>query len=308
MKEKNHLFSATGIPSLFLIFGVLMLVILSLLGYGTSRQDLRASSLSLEQTSAYYNACSEAADFYSELVQTLEGFQEQAKTETAYYQLVSDYLNSQENVNWNSEEHTAEYVKAFSDTQSLAVKIVVFWTDCTADSTASATAAFDNVASDNVASDNAASDNVVSDNAASDNAASDNAASDTINAGLDMTSSNIAGILSWNTIVTADWNPDNSQSVYKGNNFMEEKVKAFLELATQKKASDIFIIAGRPLSVKIDGKRCTLDGFEERLMPPETDEFIRIIYKLAHDRNIEPMLETGDDDFPWLSRVSQDFV
>ena len=181
MKEKNHLFSATGIPSLFLIFGVLMLVILSLLGYGTSRQDLRASSLSLEQTSAYYNACSEAADFYSELVQTLEGFQEQAKTETAYYQLVSDYLNSQENIEWDSEEHTAEYAKAFSDTQSLAVKIAVFWTDCTADSTAS-----------------------------------DNVASDTINAGLDVTSSNIAGILSWNTVVTADWNPDNSQSVYKG--------------------------------------------------------------------------------------------
>ena len=181
MKEKNHLFSATGIPSLFLIFGVLMLVILSLLGYGTSRQDLRASSLSLEQTSAYYNACSEAADFYSELVQALEGFKAQAKTETAYYQLVSDYLNSQENVEWDSEEHTAEYVKAFSDTQSLAVKVSVFWTDRTADSTAS-----------------------------------DTAASDTVNAGLNMTSSNIAGILSWNTVVTADWNPDNSQSVYKG--------------------------------------------------------------------------------------------
>ena len=181
MKEKNHLFSATGIPSLFLIFGVLMLVILSLLGYGTSRQDLRSGSLSLEQTSAYYNACSEAADFYSDLVQTLEGFQAQVKSESSYYKLVSDYLNSQENVKWDSEEHTAEYVKAFSDTQSLAVKIVVFWTDCTADSTAS-----------------------------------DNVASDTINAGLDVTSSNIAGILSWNTVVTADWNPDNSQSVYKG--------------------------------------------------------------------------------------------
>ena len=231
MKEKNHLFSATGIPSLFLIFGVLMLVILSLLGYGTSRQDLRSSSLSLEQTSAYYNACSEAADFYSDLVQTLEGFQAQAKSESAYYQLVSDHLNSQENVKWDSEEHTAEYVKAFSDTQSLAVKIAVFWTDCTADSTASDTAAFDNVASDNVASDNVASDNVASDNAVSDNAvsdnavsdnassddaASDNAVSDTINAGLDVTSSNIAGILFWNTVVTADWNPDNSQSVYKG--------------------------------------------------------------------------------------------
>ena len=195
MKEKNHLFSATGIPSLFLIFGVLMLVILSLLGYGTSRQDLRASSLSLEQTSAYYNACSEAADFYSELVQALEGFKAQAKTETAYYQLVSDYLNSQENVEWDSEEHTAEYVRAFSDTQSLAVKVSVFWTDRTADSTA-----FDAAASDTAASDIVASNRTV-----------------TNNAGLDVTSSNnIAGILSWNTVVTTDWNPDNSQSVYKG--------------------------------------------------------------------------------------------
>ena len=209
MKEKNHLFSATGIPSLFLIFGVLMLVILSLLGYGTSRQDLRSSSLSLEQTSAYYNACSEAADFYSDLVQTLEGFQAQAKSERAYYQLVSDHLNSQENVKWDSEEHTAEYMNAFSDTQSLAVKVSVFWTDRTADSTAS-----DTVASDTAASDTAASDTVASDAAASDTAASDRTV--TNNAGLDVTSSNIAGILSWNTVVTADWNPDNSQSVYKG--------------------------------------------------------------------------------------------
>lgn len=205
MKEKNHLFSATGIPSLFLIFGVLMLVILSLLGYGTSRQDLRASSLSLEQTSAYYNACSEAADFYSDLVQTLEGFQAQVKSESAYYKLVSDYLNSQENVKWDSEEHTAEYVKAFSDTQSLAVKVSIFWTVRTADSTASDIAASDTAASDTVASDTITSDIVASDRTV------------TNNAGLDVTSSNnIAGILSWNTIVTADWNPDNSQSVYKG--------------------------------------------------------------------------------------------
>lgn len=181
-----------------------MLVILSLLGYGTSRQDLRSSSLSLEQTSAYYNACSEAADFYSELVQTLEGFQAQAKSERAYYQLVSDYLNSQENVEWNSEEHTAEYVRAFSDTQSLAVKVSIFWTVRTADSTASDIAASDTAASDTVASDTITSDIVASDRTV------------TNNAGLDMTSSNIAGILSWNTVVTADWNPDNSQSVYKG--------------------------------------------------------------------------------------------
>ena len=100
-------------------------------------------------------------------------------------------------------------MKAFSDTQSLAVKVSVFWTDRTADSTASDTAA-----SDTVASDTAASDTVASDAAASDTAASDRTV--TNNAGLDVTSSNIAGILSWNTVVTADWNPDNSQSVYKG--------------------------------------------------------------------------------------------
>ena len=90
-------------------------------------------------------------------------FRQQAKTETAYYQLVSDYLNSQENVEWDSEEHTAEYVKAFSDTQSLAVKVSVFWTDRTADSTASDTAASDTVASDTAASDTVASDTATSD-------------------------------------------------------------------------------------------------------------------------------------------------
>ena len=84
MKKKNTLFSATGIPSLFLIFAVLMLVILSLLGYGTSRQNLRASTLSLGQTTAYYNACTEATDFYTSLVHTLKKFQTQVKTEDEY--------------------------------------------------------------------------------------------------------------------------------------------------------------------------------------------------------------------------------
>ena len=79
------------------------------------------------------------------------------------------------------------------------MKIAVFWTDCTADSTAS-----NNVASDTAASDTIASDTITSD------------CTVTNNVGLDVTSSNIAGILSWNTVVTADWNPDNSQSVYKG--------------------------------------------------------------------------------------------
>ena len=69
-----------------------------------------------------------------------------------------------------------------------------------------------------------------------DSTASDTAASDTINAGLDMTSSNIAGILSpGNTVVTANWNRTTASLFTKENNFMEEKVKAFSGIATQKK-------------------------------------------------------------------------
>ena len=105
-------------------------------------------------------------------------------------------------------------MRAFSDTQSLAVKVSVFWTDRTADSTAFDAAASDTATSDTIASDIVASDIVASDIVASDIVASNRTV--TNNAGLDMTSSNIAGILSWNTVVTADWNPDNSQSVYKG--------------------------------------------------------------------------------------------
>ena len=84
-----------------------------------SNPALMVSEAALSEAALSETTLSEAA--LSEA--TLEGFQTQAKTETAYYQLVSDYLNSQENVEWDSEEHTAEYVKAFSDTQSLAVKI-----------------------------------------------------------------------------------------------------------------------------------------------------------------------------------------
>ena len=157
MKKKNTLFSATGIPSLFLIFAVLMLVILSLLGYGTSRQDLRASTLSLGQTTAYYNACTEATDFYTSLVHTLKKFQTQVKTEDEYYQLISDYLGTQENTQWDLKQHTIQYLKAFSDSQSLTVKISADFQDDT-----------------------------------------------------------IARILTWNTVATEDWTPDNSQPVYKG--------------------------------------------------------------------------------------------
>ena len=83
----------------------------------------------------------------------------------------------------------------------------------------------------------------------------------------------------------------------------EPTIPEYLSYATQNHASDIFIIAGRPLSVKIDGK---LSSHGERLMPDDTAALIREIYHMAGERNFDRFLETGDDDFsfsiPGLSR------
>ena len=56
MKQKKTLFAATGIPSLFLIFGVLCLAVLALLTLGNSRSALSSARLSMEQTEQYYKA------------------------------------------------------------------------------------------------------------------------------------------------------------------------------------------------------------------------------------------------------------
>ena len=83
----------------------------------------------------------------------------------------------------------------------------------------------------------------------------------------------------------------------------EQIIPDYLSYATENHASDIFFIAGRPLSVKIDGK---MSIFGERLMPDDTDRLIHQIYSMAGNRNIDPFLQTGDDDFsfsiPGLSR------
>ena len=67
-----------------------------------------------------------------------------------------------------------------------------------------------------------------------------------------------------------------------------------LTAATNSNASDIFIIAGRPLTYKVNGFMHTKG---ERLMPDTTESLIRQIYILAQNRKIDPFLESGDDDF-----------
>lgn len=83
----------------------------------------------------------------------------------------------------------------------------------------------------------------------------------------------------------------------------KEQILEFLSKAADLHASDIFIIAGRPLSIKTDGR---LSTYGDRLMPEQTSEILEAIYQMANNRDISRLHNTGDDDFsfsiPGLSR------
>ena len=78
----------------------------------------------------------------------------------------------------------------------------------------------------------------------------------------------------------------------------------FLQKAIDSNASDLFILAGRPASMRINNKIVQTD--ETRLLPDDTRQIITEIYGLTKGRSMDQLLETGDDDFsfaiPGMSR------
>lgn len=68
-----------------------------------------------------------------------------------------------------------------------------------------------------------------------------------------------------------------------------------LSKITKAGASDIFIVAGRPLSYKVNGFIRT-EG-EGKLMPSDTDSLVTEIYDLAGHKSMDRLRKTGDDDF-----------
>lgn len=74
------------------------------------------------------------------------------------------------------------------------------------------------------------------------------------------------------------------------------ELQKLLEEIIRANASDVFIIAGLPLSYQKSGVIYHTEG--EPLVPKDTEEFVRGIYELAH-RDIEPFLHNinQDDDF-----------
>lgn len=83
-------------------------------------------------------------------------------------------------------------------------------------------------------------------------------------------------------------------------------IEEFLTLAAKEEASDLFIVAGLPLTMKVNGVMRRIN--EEKMMPQDTEKIIREIYEKALDRDIDQLLKTGDDDFSFAIPGFQDFV
>ena len=77
----------------------------------------------------------------------------------------------------------------------------------------------------------------------------------------------------------------------------------YLEQAVAEQASDLFIVAGGPVSEKVEGHLRPISG--EKVFPAETERLIRGLYDMA-DRSMDAYRATGDDDFsfavPGLAR------
>lgn len=72
-------------------------------------------------------------------------------------------------------------------------------------------------------------------------------------------------------------------------------IQELLQQTVEMGASDVFIVAGLPVSYRKSGAVVRADG--QRLLPPDTERLIQQIYALANNRPMDMLLKTGDDDF-----------
>lgn len=74
------------------------------------------------------------------------------------------------------------------------------------------------------------------------------------------------------------------------------KLEELLQAMVDANASDIFVIAGLPLTYQSGSQQ--IRSTDQALMPADTEVIVREIYNIAH-RSIEPFLmsHNHDDDF-----------
>ena len=74
------------------------------------------------------------------------------------------------------------------------------------------------------------------------------------------------------------------------------EIQEILLHAVENGAADILIVAGMPVAYKVNGA-IVREG--DRLLPPDTRRLTEDVYRLADNRDINLLLENGDDDFPF---------
>ncbi len=72
-------------------------------------------------------------------------------------------------------------------------------------------------------------------------------------------------------------------------------IQEIIQSAITAKASDIFIVAGCPIEIKVNNRLTQLTS--EKTMPLMTENLINEIYVLAHRNTKETLMLQGDDDF-----------
>ncbi len=81
-------------------------------------------------------------------------------------------------------------------------------------------------------------------------------------------------------------------------------LQEILQQAVQSGTSDIFIVAGTPVTLKINGEIKQLD--DQRLTPAMTEELIEAIFQLSQHRSRQRLDQTGEDDFSFsLSQMGR---
>lgn len=73
------------------------------------------------------------------------------------------------------------------------------------------------------------------------------------------------------------------------------ELNSILKQAIEEQASDVFIVAGRPVSFRKNNAIYCIN--EERLLPNDTELLLTEIYACADNRDIEHLDQFGDDDF-----------
>lgn len=110
------------------IFSVLCLVILALLTLGTSRQDLQSSRLALEQTTAYYTACSTATQQYERLTEFITSAVTDSNGKKEYFSRMASIRKEFPDISdltWSKDTQTLSYSVDFTDKQAIYIELNV---------------------------------------------------------------------------------------------------------------------------------------------------------------------------------------